>query len=54
MKCTMHCVTFLSASEKREISNMIYKCHLLQNTYLVLQNVDHVADIVDGVIVDND
>jgi len=33
---------------------MIYECHFLQNAYLVLQNIDHVADHVDGVAVDHD
>jgi hypothetical protein len=50
----MHCATYLFASEKKEISNMINECHFLQNTYLYLQNVDHVANIVDGVVVDDD
>jgi len=46
----MHCAAYLSTSKKREISNMICKHHFLQNTYLVLQNANH----VDGVAVDND
>jgi hypothetical protein len=26
----------------------------LQNTYLVLQNIDHVVDIIDGVAINDD
>jgi hypothetical protein len=33
---------------------MICECHFLLNTYLVLQNADHVANIVDGVAVNDD
>jgi hypothetical protein len=33
---------------------MICERHFLQNTCFVLQNVDHVVDIVDGVVVNND
>jgi hypothetical protein len=44
----MHCAAYLSTSKKREISNMICEHHFLQNTYLVLQNANH----VDGVAVD--
>jgi hypothetical protein len=50
----MHCATYTFASKKREISNMICERHFLQNTCFVLQNVDHVVDIVDGVVVNND
>jgi len=50
----MHYATYPSASKKREISNMICEHHFLQNTYLVQQNVDHVGDIVDGVVVNDD
>jgi hypothetical protein len=50
----MHCATYPSTSKKREFSNMICKRNFLQNTYLVLQNEDHVVDIVDGVAVNDD
>jgi len=32
---------------------MICGHHFLQNTYLVLQNVDHIANVVNGVIVND-
>jgi hypothetical protein len=50
----MHCAAYPSASKKREFSNMICKCHFLQNTYLVLQNIDHAIDIIDGVAINDD
>jgi hypothetical protein len=50
----MHYATYPFGSKKKVISNMICEHHFLQNTCLVLQNVDHVVDIVDGVVVDND
>jgi hypothetical protein len=31
---------------------MICERHFLQNTYLVLQNADHAANIVDGVAIE--
>jgi hypothetical protein len=50
----MHCAFYPSTYKKGEISNMICECHFLLNTYLVLQNADHVANIVDGVAVNDD
>jgi len=44
----MHCAAYLSTSKKREISNMICQCHFLQNTYLVLQNANHVDGVGDN------
>jgi hypothetical protein len=32
---------------------MICDRHLLQNTYLVVQNADHATDIINGVAVDD-
>jgi len=50
----MHYASYLSASKKRETSNMICEAPFLQNTYLVLQNINDVVDIIDGVIIDDD
>jgi len=33
---------------------MICEAPFLQNTYLVLQNINDVVDIIDGVIIDDD
>jgi hypothetical protein len=50
----MHYATYPFASKKREISNMICEHHFLENTYFVLQNADHAADIINGVVVNDD
>jgi len=50
----MHSVAYPSTSKTREISNMICEHHFSENTYLVLQNADHAADVINGVAIDND
>jgi len=33
---------------------MIYEAPFLQSTYLILQNINDVVDIIDGVVIDDD
>jgi hypothetical protein len=40
--------------KKRQISNTICEAPFLQSTYLVLQNINDVVDIIDGVVIDDD